>query len=122
MLEKKLLPGNPCCCGLTPQGWEGGDTRQPARLRRHNHYFQCRFSLHQQPLSPLQRSCNCCACVVFARHLLPPNTRYAPSYDDLDGGAASAALGFPQLRQQLLQQVNEASAGAGAANHPRAIT
>jgi hypothetical protein len=31
--------------------------------------------------------------------------RYAPSYDQLDGGAASSALGFPELRQQLLQQV-----------------
>jgi hypothetical protein len=35
----------------------------------------------------------------------PALCSYAPSYDQLDGGAASAALGFPELRQQLLQQV-----------------
>jgi hypothetical protein len=34
--------------------------------------------------------------------------RYAPSYDALDGGAASDALGFPELRQLLLQQVGAA--------------
>ncbi|WIA08339.1 hypothetical protein OEZ85_007780 [Tetradesmus obliquus] len=43
--------------------------------------------------------------------------RYAPSYDELDGGAASAALGFPELRQQLLQQASgdvlEVAVGTG---------
>eukprot|EP00775_Hariotina_reticulata_P002806 gene2806-3099_t len=32
--------------------------------------------------------------------------RYASSYDDLDDGAASQALGFPKLRRQLLQQAH----------------
>jgi hypothetical protein len=40
--------------------------------------------------------------------LAPVLCSYAPSYDQLDGGAASAALGFPELRQQLLQQVRNA--------------
>jgi hypothetical protein len=31
--------------------------------------------------------------------------RFAPTYDQLDGGAASEALGFPELRQQLIAQV-----------------
>lgn len=31
--------------------------------------------------------------------------RYAPSYDDLDGGAASEVLGFPELRRQIISQV-----------------
>uniref|UniRef100_A0A383VFN4 Methyltransferase type 11 domain-containing protein n=1 Tax=Tetradesmus obliquus TaxID=3088 RepID=A0A383VFN4_TETOB len=43
--------------------------------------------------------------------------RCAPSYDELDGGAASAALGFPELRQQLLQQASgdvlEVAVGTG---------
>jgi len=38
--------------------------------------------------------------------------RYAPSYDQLDGGAASSALGFPELRQQLLQQVSQHSSSS----------
>jgi hypothetical protein len=40
--------------------------------------------------------------------LAPALCSYAPSYDQLDDGAASAALGFPELRQQLLQQVRNA--------------
>eukprot|EP00877_Chromochloris_zofingiensis_P013338 jgi/Chrzof1/8258/Cz03g03130.t1 len=43
--------------------------------------------------------------------------RYAPSYDKLDSGAASQALGFPQLRRQLLQKavgdVLEVGVGTG---------
>lgn len=31
--------------------------------------------------------------------------RYAPSYDELDGGGAASALGFDTLRQELLSQV-----------------
>eukprot|EP00878_Enallax_costatus_P031195 GHUV01034090.1.p1 GENE.GHUV01034090.1~~GHUV01034090.1.p1 ORF type:complete len:319 (+),score=107.41 GHUV01034090.1:441-1397(+) len=32
--------------------------------------------------------------------------RYASSYDTLDGGAASQALGFPELRQQLISKAS----------------
>jgi hypothetical protein len=39
------------------------------------------------------------------RRLYETKCRYATSYDQLDGGAASEALGFPELRHQLLQQV-----------------
>ncbi|KAG2482184.1 hypothetical protein HYH03_018865 [Edaphochlamys debaryana] len=43
--------------------------------------------------------------------------RYAGSYDELDGGVAAEALGFPQLRQQLLAQargrVLEVAVGTG---------
>ncbi|KAG2428068.1 hypothetical protein HYH02_014460 [Chlamydomonas schloesseri] len=43
--------------------------------------------------------------------------KYSASYDDLDGGAAADALGFPQLRAQLLAQAQgrtlEVAVGTG---------
>jgi hypothetical protein len=39
--------------------------------------------------------------------------RYAPTYDELDGGLAARAVGFDELRAQLVGQVGTCSAYVG---------
>lgn len=40
-----------------------------------------------------------------ARHCQMHAPRYAPAYDDLDGGSVAGALGFDELRAELLSRV-----------------
>eukprot|EP00955_Chlamydomonas_euryale_P029553 311583-Chlamydomonas_euryale.AAC.4 len=57
-----------------------------------------------------RRTCD----VLHGEHVAHASTHsmYAPSYDELDGGSAAEALGFSQLRAELLSKVSGGRADA----------